>query len=224
MEFDAGWLDLQVKNNPIFQKAFIHRSFLNEAGPNLESNERLEFLGDAVLSFIISSFLFKQRLSDAEGDLTNLRSFIVKTKSLAKAASDLNLGSLLKLSKGEEMSGGRENPQILANTFESLLGAIYLEYGLEKAAEFVNSKLLPLFKTELRSGPPKDAKSYLQEIAQTKTKQSPKYKILSTSGPDHAKEFRVGVFLEGKMIGQGIGSSKQVAEEQAAAKALEQLQ
>lgn len=224
MEFDAIWLQSQVKNNQTFQKAFIHRSFLNEAGSNLESNERLEFLGDSVLSFIISSYLFNERLADAEGDLTNLRSYIVKTKSLAKAASDLNLGSYLKLSKGEELSGGRDNTQILANTFESLLGAIYIEFGLDMATRFINQNLLPLFAQELKSGPPKDAKSYLQELAQTKTKQSPKYKILGTTGPDHAKQFSVGVFLEGKMIGEGKGSSKQVAEEAAAAKALEQLE
>lgn len=224
MEFDRLWLDTQLKNNPIFQRAFIHRSFLNEAGSNLESNERLEFLGDSVLSFIISSFLFKERLKDAEGDLTNLRSYIVKTKSLAKAASDLDLGSFLMLSKGEELSGGRDNTQILANTFEALLGAIYLEKGLDEATRFINLHLLPLFEEELKSGPPKDAKSYLQELAQTKTKQSPKYKILGTTGPDHAKQFKVGVFLENKMIGEGSGSSKQVAEEQAASKALAQLQ
>jgi len=224
MDFDAGWIETQLKDNKTFQRAFIHRSFLNEAGLNMESNERLEFLGDSVLSFIVSSYLFKERLSDAEGDLTNLRSFIVKTKSLAKAASDLNLGSYLKLSKGEEISGGRENTQILANTFEALLGAIYLELGLDMATEFIYKYLLPLFAEELKSGPPKDSKSYLQELAQTKTKQSPKYKILGTTGPDHAKQFSVGVFLEGKMIGEGRGSSKQVAEEEAAAKALEVLQ
>ncbi len=224
MEFDRSWLETQVTKNPIFQRAFIHRSFLNEAGSNLESNERLEFLGDSVLSFIISSFLFKERLADAEGDLTNLRSYIVKTKSLAAAASALELGSYLKLSKGEELSGGRDNTQILANTFESLLGAIYLEHGLEEATRFINSHLLPLFEEELKSGPPKDAKSHLQELAQTKTKQSPKYKILGTTGPDHAKQFRVGVFLENKLIGEGEGSSKQVAEEAAAGKALEQLE
>lgn len=224
MEFDESWLADQVKNNTTFKKAFIHRSFLNESGTNMESNERLEFLGDSVLSFIISSFLFKERLSDAEGDLTNLRSYIVKTKSLALAAVNLNLGSFLQLSKGEEISGGRDNPQILANTFEALLGAIYIEHGLDQATEFITKHLLPLFAAELKSGPPKDSKSYLQELAQNKTKQSPKYKILATFGPDHAKEFNVGVFLEGKMIGQGRGSSKQLAEEEAAKHALGQLQ
>lgn len=224
MEFDDSWLTEQVKSNETFKKAFIHRSFLNEAGSNMESNERLEFLGDSVLSFIISSYLFKERLSDAEGDLTNLRSYIVKTKSLALAAADLNLGAHLQLSKGEELSGGRENTQILANTFEALLGAIYLELGLDSATEFVHKKLIPLFTEELKSGPPKDSKSYLQEIAQTKTKQSPKYKILNTTGPDHAKKFHVGVFLEGNLIGEGRGSSKQIAEEAAATLALQKLQ
>lgn len=223
MDFNDSWIETQVKNNTTFRKAFIHRSFLNEAGSNMESNERLEFLGDSVLSFIVSSFLFKERLQDAEGDLTNLRSYIVKTKSLAKAAADLNLGAHLQLSKGEELSGGRDNTQILANTFEALLGAIYLELGLEIATDFINRNLIPLFVEELKSGPPKDAKSHLQELAQTKTKQSPKYKILGTTGPDHAKQFSVGVFLEGKMIGEGEGSSKQVAEEAAATLALQKL-
>lgn len=223
MEFDAGWLKEQVDSYEIFKKAFIHRSFLNEAGATLESNERLEFLGDSILSFIISSYLFKQRPSDAEGDLTNLRSYIVKTKSLATAAAALKLGSYLKLSKGEELSGGRDNPQILANTFESLLGAIFLELGLESATRFVYVTLVPLFESEIKSGPPKDAKSFLQETAQTRTKQSPKYKILGTSGPDHAKLFTVGVFLEGKMIGEGKGQSKQIAEEAAAKQALSEI-
>lgn len=223
MEFDAGWLKEQVESSENFKRAFIHRSFLNESGATLESNERMEFLGDSILSFIISSYLFTQRPSDAEGDLTNLRSYIVKTKSLASAAAALNLGSLLKLSKGEELSGGRDNPQILANTFESLLGAIYLEKGLETATRFVYGNLLPLFEEEIKIGPPKDSKSYLQELAQTKTKQSPKYKILGTSGPDHAKLFTVGVFLDGQMIGEGKGSSKQIAEEAAAKQGLTHL-
>lgn len=207
----------------IYQTAFTHRSFLNESKKAAQSNERLEFLGDSVLSLIISSFLFDSRPADAEGDLTNLRSFIVKTQSLAKASRSLNLGKFLKLSKGEEMSGGRENTQLLANTFEALLGAIYLDQGFEEAKKFVEKYLLPFFEEELQSGPPKDAKSLLQEITQTKTKQSPKYRILQTFGPDHAKEFKVGVFLLDKKIGEGTGSSKQVAEEQAAVEALRLL-
>lgn len=214
----------KIDSNSYFKKAFTHRSFLNESPEMVESNERLEFLGDSVLSLITSAYLFSVRPQDAEGDLTNLRSYIVKTGSLALAAQKLNLGVYLRLSKGEEMGGGRENTQLLANTYEALLGAIFMTGGLDKAREFVFTTLLPLFQKELTSGPPKDAKSSLQEMAQNKTKQSPKYKILSTSGPDHAKEFNVGVFLQGSQIGQGKGLSKQIAEEDAATQALVELE
>jgi ribonuclease-3 len=212
--------DLEKK---IYQTAFTHRSFLNESTGNIQSNERLEFLGDSILSFIVSSYLYELRPQDAEGDLTNLRSYIVKTGSLAKVAQKLNLGEYLHLSRGEELSGGRENIQLLANTFEALLGAIFLDLGIEAARKFVHQYLLPIFEKELREGPPKDSKSLLQEIAQTQTKQAPKYKILETKGPDHAKEFTVGVFVQGKLIGQGTGLSKQVAEEEAATQALKEF-
>lgn len=215
--------DESLLEKPIFQTAFTHRSFLNESTTQIESNERLEFLGDSVLSFIISAKLYNLRPQDAEGELTNLRSFIVRTQSLAKASEKLNLGKYLKLSKGEEMSGGRDNTQLLANTFEALLGAVYLDQGIEAATKFVEENLLPLFESEIIKGPPKDAKSQLQEITQNQTKQSPRYKILETTGPDHAKEFTVGVFLQGKKIGEGNGSSKQIAEEQAAEEALNYL-
>ncbi len=218
--FDEVWLRESIAQKPIFTTAFTHRSFLNESSQEIESNERLEFLGDSVLSLIISSYLFNQRVSDNEGDLTNLRSFIVKTTSLAKASQKLNLGAHLRLSKGEEISGGRENTQLLANTFEALLGAIYCTGGVDEATKFVHETLLPLFSEEIESGPPKDAKSLLQELSQNKTKQSPRYKILATSGPDHAKEFTVGVYVQGNLIGQGTGLSKQVAEEKAAEEAL----
>lgn len=216
-------LNIKFKDSGILETAFTHRSYLNEVRGVKESNERLEFLGDSVLSFIISSHLFKVRPKDPEGYLTNLRSYIVKTKSLAEAAGKLDLGSYLKLSKGEEISGGRENPQLLANTFEALLGAVYLDLGLEAATGVVFETLLPGFKKELQSGPPKDSKSLLQEVVQEKTKQSPHYKILQTRGPDHAKEFIVGVYVRGKLVGQGSGASKQSAEEIAAQAALKQL-
>lgn len=207
----------------IFQTAFTHRSFLNESDSVEESNERLEFLGDAVLSFIVSSFLYKLRNKDTEGALTNLRSYIVKTTSLARAAKLLDLGSFLRMSKGEELSGGRDNIQLMANTYEALLGATYLHFGIEQATLFVMRTLIPLFEEEIRTGPPKDAKSLLQEVSQTLTKQSPKYKIIDTKGPDHAKEFSVGVFIADKRIAEGSGLSKQVAEEEAASKALDIL-
>lgn len=215
--------DQSLLEKPIYKTAFTHRSYLNEASDANESNERLEFLGDSVLSLVVSRILFESRTSDTEGDLTNLRSFIVKTTSLAKASKKLGLGDFLRLSKGEELSGGRENTQLLANTFESLLGAIYLDQGITAAEEFVRENLLPLFEEEIQHGPPKDAKSVLQEVAQNLTKQSPKYKILRTEGPDHAKEFTVGVFIQGRQMGEGKGFSKQVAEEKAAEVALKQI-
>lgn len=216
-------LGLQFKDKNLLQTAFTHRSFLNESKQKMQSNERLEFLGDSVLSFIISSHLYKLRPEDPEGDLTNLRSYIVKTKSLADAAQKLNLGSYLRMSKGEELSGGRSNPQLLANTFEALLGAVYLDAGVDSAKKMVEEMLLPGFSDALRVGPPKDAKSELQEVVQEKIKQSPHYKILEASGPDHAKQFTVGVFIKGEKVGQGSGSSKQVAEEKAAEQALRKL-
>lgn len=216
-------LNISFKNPNILEQAFYHRSYLNEVKQKIESNERLEFLGDSVLSLVVSNYLFSLRIHDTEGDLTNLRAHIVKTKSLAQAAGKLNLGQYLKLSKGEEQGGGRDNPQLLANTYEALLGAIYIDQGLETTSEVIKKTLLVLFANELKSGPPKDAKSNLQEIAQEKFKQSPHYEILKTKGPDHAKEFTVAVYIKGKQYGKGTGGSKQIAEEQAAAETLEQL-
>lgn len=216
-------LNIEFKNPDLLQTAFTHRSYLNEVKTTKESNERLEFLGDAVLEFIVSAFIYRERVKDDEGSLTNLRSYIVKTESLAKAALALGLGNYLRLSKGEELSGGRTNPQLMANTFEALLGAIFLDQGLEKASEIIVKFLLPAFEQELESGPPKDNKSALQELVQLQAKQSPHYKILRTTGPDHAKEFLVGVFVKGKVAGLGRGSNKQVAEEEAAREALNTL-
>lgn len=216
-------LKLNFKNPKLLEQAFCHRSFLNEVKQNISSNERLEFLGDSVLSLIISNYLFSLRLKDTEGELTNLRAYIVKTKSLSQAANTLNLGSFLHLSRGEEIGGGRDNPQLLANTYEALLGAIYVDLGLDVATRVVKQTLLTLFEHEIKSGPPKDAKSSLQELIQEKFKQSPSYKILETTGPDHAKQFKVAVYVKGKQYGKGQGNSKQIAEEQAATKALQRL-
>lgn len=216
-------IGIRPKDITVYNTAFTHRSCLNESKDISQSNERLEFLGDSVLSFIISSFLFQKRPKDTEGDLTNLRAYVVKTDSLARASENLGLGELLKLSKGEELSGGRKNPQLLANTFESLLGAIYLDVGIEKATEFVKESLVPIFMEEVEKGAPKDSKSLLQEMVQSSKQVSPKYKILGTMGPDHAKQFRVGVFITGNIIGEGTGPNKQQAEEVAAKEALKKL-
>ncbi len=133
------------------------------------------------------------------------------------------MGKYLSLSKGEESSGGRNNPQLLANTYEALLGSIFLDQGLEAVKKVIDKTLLPLFEKELKMGPPKDAKSFLQEVVQQKLKESPHYKILQTQGPDHAKQFTVAVYIGGKEKGRGTGTSKQVAEEKAAKQALQEL-
>lgn len=211
---------IKFRSPELLKKAFTHRSYLNESKDAKESNERLEFLGDAVLSLIISSHLYRVRPQDSEGDLTNLRAYIVKTRSLWRAARALHLGEYLYLSRGEKQSGGRSNPQLLANTFEALLGAIFLDQGLQVASKMVEDVLLPLFQEEIKKGAPQDAKSMLQELVQEREKRSPLYRILSTRGPDHAKRFVVGVFVKGQKLGEGSGSSKQEAEEQAAKEAL----
>lgn len=216
-------INIRFRDPQLLETAFTHRSYLNEFKTQLVSNERLEFLGDSVLSLIISSYIYVAKPADAEGDLTNLRSYIVKTKSLAEAAEKLSLGDYLLLSRGEELTGGRKNPQLLANTFEALLGAVYVDQGIEVAKQLVYSSLLPIFESEIKKGPPKDAKSSLQEIVQEREKQSPHYKIIKTTGPDHAREFTVGVFIKGEEVGTGKGPSKQVAEEEAAAEALKKL-
>ncbi|OGE19414.1 ribonuclease III [Candidatus Daviesbacteria bacterium RIFCSPLOWO2_02_FULL_41_8] len=213
-------LEIKFNNPNLLQQAFFHRSYLNEVKMNIQSNERLEFLGDSVLSLIVSYYLYTLKPTDSEGDLTNLRAHIVKTTSLAEAAEKLQLGKYLSLSKGEEISGGRNNPQLLANTYEALLGSLFLDQGLEAVKKLIGKTLLPLFEKELKLGPPKDAKSSLQEDVQQKLKLSPNYKILSTTGPDHAKQFTVAVYIEGKETGRGSGASKQIAEEQAAKQAL----
>lgn len=200
--------------------AFTHRSYLNESSEATVSNERLEFLGDSVLSLVISEMLYGNRETDTEGALTNLRAYIVKTTSLAKAAKALDLGSKLSLSKGEEQSGGRENTQLLANTYEAVLGAIFLEEGLESAKKFVSETLVTLFEEEIKNGPPKDAKSHLQELSQSIYKMSPIYTVIKTVGPDHARIFSMEVEIAKKVYGHGQGASKQIAEEAAAAEAI----
>ena len=216
-------LNIKFKDPKLLEQAFTHRSYLNEIKLDLLSNERLEFLGDSVLSLVVSSCLFIGRTNDNEGDLTNLRAYIVKTKSLSQVAQKLQLGKYLKLSHGEELGGGRDNPQLLANTYEALLGAIFLDQGLSETGRVIESTLLPLFEKEIKAGPPQDSKSRLQELIQEKFKVSPFYKILKTHGPDHAKQFTVGVFIQGKKQGEGTGSSKQAAEDQSAKQAVKRL-
>lgn len=209
-------LELSFKNRDRLQQVFIHKSYLNECkDPSVKDNERLEFLGDAVLELLVTEFLFKN-YPNSEGELTNWRSALVKGAHLATVSRELNLGEYLVLSNGEERSGGREKSYILANTFEALLGGIYLEFGYEKAHEFVDKFLLIYLEEILEKGLHIDPKSKLQELAQEKENVTPQYRLISEEGPDHDKIFNMGVHLGDEMVGSGKGSSKQNAEQEAA--------
>lgn len=212
----------KINNSKLLKQAFTHRSYLNEAKEKIPSNERLEFLGDSIISLIVSHFLFDKYPNYDEGKLTNLRSLIVNTKSLAQAAKELNFGELLLLSKGEEESKGRQNQSLLADSFEAFVGALFIDQGLEAVSRFIKDVLLNKLEN-LIEGSLKDPKSLLQELVQSKMKSSPIYNVMREVGPSHAKLFTVAVFVKEKILGAGIGKSKQEAEENAAKEALEKI-
>lgn len=214
-------INIQFADQLLLQQAFVHRSYLNESKEFPESNERLEFLGDAVLSFITSEFLFKTYPQYPEGILTNIRSTLVKTRSLYEAAISLQLGALLLLSHGEESSGGRTNVSLLADCFEALLGSIYLDQGIDIARMFLTSILYPKTEEIIRTKSYIDFKSLLQEIVQEDVKTSPTYRVVKSEGPDHDKTFWMEVVVGDELLGSGKGKSKQEAEQSAAADALE---
>jgi ribonuclease-3 len=210
-------INYTFKNPNLLIQALTHRSYLNEnRGKKVSSNERLEFLGDAILETWASVRLFNQFPTSPEGDLTNLRSLLVRTESLCQSAVKIGLGDFILLSRGEEAHGGRLNQSILADTFESIIGAIYLDGGPNQTDLFLDQLLLPNFKTIANQKIIKDPKSYYQEIAQNKYNLTPHYLPISETGPDHAKNFTVGVYLGEKLIATGSGNSKQKAEEAAA--------
>ncbi len=213
-------LGVNFKDHALLRCALIHRSFLNENPQEKESNERLEFLGDAVLEFIVSEILFKEFAHEDEGHLTVLRSRLVNTTSLAATASQLNLGSMLFLSRGEEKSGGRQNTSLLADTVEAILGAIYLDQGIEGAYKFVNAHIMTKVPDIVKKSL-KDAKSLLQEYIQANGHSAPIYKTISEVGPDHAKLFTVAVLVDRQPYAEGEGTSKQIAAQNAAQNALE---
>lgn len=210
-------------NQELYKQAFVHRSYLNETKEHIESNERLEFLGDSILSFIVSDHLYRTYPQFDEGILTNLRSLVVNTKSLAKKAKELGFGQHLLLSRGEEDSGGRENESILANTFESVIGALYIDQGIDAVKPFLYDVLIPDIAEYVSKKVFKDPKSLLQEYVQSKKQNSPVYKVLHEEGPAHAKQFTIGVYVNNKLIGEGQGKSKQEGEEHAAEQALEKI-
>ena len=214
-------LHFKFKNEKLLELALTHRSYLNENRTLKESNERLEFLGDAVLELWSSEKLYTLFPQYHEGQLTNLRSLLVCTQNLAEVSRKFNLGEHIKLSHGEEAHGGRDNQSLLADTFESLLGAIYLDSGIKASNRFLDRFLFESLLELSRKEVYKDPKSVFQEIAQSKRGITPTYKTLSESGPDHQKIFQVAVFIGDKLIATGGGNSKQKAEEDAATKAAE---
>jgi ribonuclease-3 len=209
-------------NDPdILLTAFTHRSYLNEHKKTVkEHNERLEFLGDAVLELVVTESLYAT-YDEPEGILTNWRSSLVRTESIGAAAHKYGFEPLLRLSRGEKRGTERARAQILANSFEAVVGALYLDQGYEAAKRFINESILSTLEHILASGSWMDSKSYLQELAQSQETATPVYKVMNEDGPDHDKTFTVGVYVNDKLHGQGTGPSKQAAQQQAAETALE---
>ena len=206
----------------LLRQAFTHRSYINEnKNVRLEHNERLEFLGDAVLELIITDFLYKTYPQKPEGEFTTYRSALVNSVTLSEVASNLTMNDFLLLSKGESKDTGRARQYILANTFEAVIGAIYLDQGYDMAKLFIEKHIFVFADTMIAKGNLVDAKSSFQEKAQEKAGQTPSYKLIREAGPDHDKSFTVGVFIGKDQIAMGEGKSKQEAEQNAAVRALE---
>jgi len=216
-------MSLPTFQNPaLLTNALTHRSALNEhLSTSLESNERLEFLGDAVLELATTKFLFAEMPDEQEGMLTAYRSALVKTTTLADVAIELGLGEQLFMSKGEEASGGRQNTGLLANTVEAVIGALYLDQGFDAAYAFIEKHIFPRLDEIKQKKLYKDAKSQLQEYVQSKGLAAPDYVVIEESGPDHDREFTVKVLIDGLEAGRGKGKSKQLAQQAAAQSVLE---
>lgn len=214
-------LGVKFKNKNLLIQAFCHRSYLNE-NPDfyLAHNERLEFLGDAVLELVVTEYLYKKYPDKSEGELTNWRAALVNAKILGDSAGRLGFNDFLLLSRGEEKEVGKSRLYILANTFESFVGSFYLDSGYKKAKDFIENNLIGELPQIIEQGLFKDAKSLFQENAQEKSGITPTYKVLKEAGPDHAKTFTIGVYLGSQLVAEGQGLSKQEAEEQAAQNAL----
>jgi ribonuclease-3 len=217
-------IGINFKNQQLLQTALTHRSFLNETNDkSQEHNERLEFLGDAVLELVVTEYLYRN-FPNPEGELTNWRSAIVRGEVLAKIANELGIGPMLRMSRGEEKSGGRTRNLILANAVEAIIGAIYLDQGYKAADDFIKNHLIKLLPEIIEKKLYIDPKSHLQELSQEFLNATPEYKVIKDEGPDHNKIFTVGVYAKSKLIAKGQGSSKQRAEQEAASNALEAWQ
>ena len=213
-------IDVEFNDVSLLERAFIHRSYLNEHPKlGLEHNERLEFLGDAVLELVVTDFLYRT-YPNPEGDLTNWRSALVKTESLATVAEALDISSYFKLSRGEAKGNARSHALISANAVEAIIGAIYLDQGYEAASKFINRQIVSRLPEILETGTWMDPKSKFQELAQDQFGLTPNYRVMEEAGPDHDKIFTVGVYVGDKLFGRGQGSSKQAAQQVAAAAGL----
>ena len=217
-------LGYTFKNSELILQAFRHSSYVNEqVGANLEDNERLEFLGDAVLDLAISHFLMERFRDANEGDLSKFRAMLVDEAGLFHVATRLNLGGYLALGKGEEQSGGRHKPSILADTTEALIGAIYLDGGFDAAKQIIQRLFSPLLKKVHSEDLLQDFKSLLQEYTQQAAMTPPKYRLVEGTGPAHDKAFRIALSINGKFLAEGRGKSKKEAEQHAAREAFFRL-
>jgi len=223
-EFEKQY-SLDFHDKFLLETAFTHRSYVNESGDkHTIHNERLEFLGDAVLEILVSEYLFYKFPDLPEGLLTTYRSASVRMESLADVSLELGLGLYLRMAKGEEATGGRTKPYILANTFEAFLGALFLDQGIEACKKFLSSVFFGKIDKVITEKTYVDNKSRLQELLQEKSRQMPTYKVLQETGPDHDKTFIVGVYLKNaEMLGRGVGKTKQQAQQEAAKEALQKL-
>lgn len=219
-EFARNTLGFEFDNLELLITAFTHRSYMNEHKKSArEHNERLEFLGDAVLELVVTDYLFRT-FTEPEGILTSWRSALVRTESIGEAGDTLGYEPLLRLSRGERRGSERARQQILANSFEALTGAIYLEKGYEVTAEFIKKAIISKLDGVLESGSWRDSKSHLQEVSQSVDSQTPQYRVIEEVGPDHDKQFTLGVYVGNTLMGKGSGHSKQIAQQKAAEQAL----
>ena len=219
-DFAEEQLGVSFQDLELLITAFTHRSYLNEhKKTGKEHNERLEFLGDAVLELVVTEYLYAS-YTEPEGILTNWRSSLVRTESISDAARRCNFEPLLRLSRGERRGADRARMQILANSYEAVIGALYLDHGYEAAKSFIYKSLIPTFGRILEVGSWMDPKSHLQEMSQSTEGLTPVYRVMAEEGPDHDKTFTVGVFIGDELRGQGIGPSKQAGQQRAAEQAL----
>ncbi|MCX6713292.1 MAG: ribonuclease III [Candidatus Vogelbacteria bacterium] len=215
-------IKVTFKDKSLLKQAFLHRSYLNEHKElALEHNERLEFLGDAVVELVVTDFLYRKYPQTPEGELTSIRAALVNANTMSEVATGLEMNDCMFLSKGEAKDIGRARQIILANAFEALTGAIYLDQGYDAAAKFLADNIFPMTEKIVADKSWLDAKSYFQEKAQDINGVTPNYKILSEAGPDHNKKFTVGLFIGEEQIAEGTGHSKQEAEQEAARNGLE---